>query len=351
MTGLLHRALPWRRLGLLAGLAAAGCSTPASDFVAPTSLTAESSGEAGGESGGDVDGEDDAQSTGDGDAESSSGGDGTTGGAPPPPGDYAMCPEALPEGWVLCEDFEALQDPASAFFEYQDGEGAFVLDDAGGASGRRSMRVTYRPGVEGAGYLSAAFGRNPIVFGDVPQASTDSDFQSVYWRLRVKTQAGWPGVGPGHLTSATSFASAMWNQAMNARLRSDGDNVVLLGEPTTCVQDDQVACSGYEDPAGSRGLGGLVGATPLFAAKNADRWFCVEAHVALNSPGESDGVFEFWVDGELQNGAYDLDWRGSWTDYGINLITIENLWPGGAPSELERSIDDFVISTKPIGCE
>ncbi len=286
-----------------------------------------------------------------GDAEVSTGGDATTGGAPPPSAGFAVCPESLPASWVLCEDFEHVDDPAKVFFEYQDGDGAFVLGIGDAASGERSMRTKYRSGVEGGGWLSVAIGENPVVYGDRPNAAAEDDFQAIYWRFRVKTQAGWPDVGFGHLTSATVLATSDWTQAMVARLRSDQDSVVLFADPITCVAADSVACAGYEDVAGQKGLGGLSGATPIFAAEAADQWHCVEAHVALNTVGASDGVFEFWVDGALENGAYDLDWRGTWADYGLNLVTLENLWPGGAPGDLERAVDDLVISTEPIGCD
>lgn len=290
--------------------------------------------------------------------ESSSGeGDGpeatdtSTGGPPPPSAGFSECPDPLPAAWVLCEDFEALEDPAKMFFEYQDGDGAFVIGEGDAASGERSMRTRYRTGVEGAGWLSVAIGENPAIYGDMPNAAPDGEFEAIYWRFRVKTQAGWPDVGLGHLTSASVFASAEWTQAMVARLRSDGDDVVLMAEPISCIEGDAVACAGFEDPVGQKGLGGLVGTTPIFSQAAADQWHCVEAHVALNTPGLSDGVFEFWVDGVLENGAYELDWRGGWVEYGINLVTLENLWPGGAPKDLERAVDDFVISTEPIGCD
>ncbi|MBC8073563.1 MAG: hypothetical protein IAG13_34900 [Deltaproteobacteria bacterium] len=269
----------------------------------------------------------------------------------PSPGAHALCPDALPEAWLFCEDFEDLTDPAATFFEYQDADGAFVLDEGDAASGVRTMKASYVEGVEGAGWLSVAFGRNPIVYGNSPQASADVDFQSIYWRVRVKMQEGWPDVGPGELTSATAFASKEWQQALVARLRSDGDAAVLLAEPFSCIVGDALACEGFDDADRQQQLGGLLGATPLFSADASGSWHCVEAHVALNTPGLADGTFEFWIDDELQNESHTLDWRGSWNEYGINLVTVENLWPGGAPTDLERWFDDLVISTEPIGCD
>jgi hypothetical protein len=335
-------------------LLAAACSSPAVEGIATLDPPAGSS-----------DGSSDRGTSEDesGDGGASDGEPGSTGAADegtgsdegesgaPTPGDHPSCPEPLPDAWVFCEDFETTDDPTASFFEYQDADGAFVLDEGEAASGVRAMKATYAEGVEGAGWLSVAFGHNPIVYGNSPQVAQDRDFQSIYWRMRIKMEAGWPDLGPGELTSATVFASEQWQQALVARLRSDSKDVVLLAEPITCIEDDLIACTGFDDADRQQELGGLVGATPLFSKESSGVWHCVEAHVALNTPGLADGSFEFWVDDQLQNATYELDWRGSWAEYGINLVTVQNLWPGGAPQQLERWIDDLVISTEPIGCE
>jgi hypothetical protein len=343
------------RLGLCAAplLPLASCSSPADDTPAVSGQGVESSGDRGTDDGvAESESSDfDSTSTGEDDEDDSDTTGSSTGVPPGPSAGYAECPDALPEAWVLCEDFEAIEDPTKTFFEFQDGDGAFVLGQGDAASGTRSMRTKYREGVEGSGWLSVAIGRNPVVYGDRPNAAAGGDFTEIYWRFRVKTQAGWPDIGLGHLTSATVLASSEWTQAMVARLRSDGDNVVLLAEPTTCIEGGAVSCTGFEDAMGQKHLGGLVGAMPIFSQAAADEWHCVEAHVVLNTPGLADGVFEFWVDDTLENGAYQLDWRGTWAEYGINLVTLENFWPGGAPADLERAVDDLVISTAPIGCE
>ena len=211
----------------------AGCSTPAIEGVTSLDASAESSGDSSGQGEGTADDgpgpTESGGTTGGSEGGESSGSNST--GAEPIPGDAQTCPADLPEGWLFCEDFEHLTDPAAAFFEYQGGDGAFVLDEGGAASGLRAMKATYAEGIEGAGWLSVAFGRNPIVYGNSPQVAGDGDFESIYWRVRVKMEEGWPSVGPGQLTSASSFASADWQQALVARLRSDGNDVVLLAEP------------------------------------------------------------------------------------------------------------------------
>ena len=300
---------------------------------------------------------DDGVSRGHDDHEPDSGGDETGGagddgdGSAELPPNAAPCPDPLPDGWIFCEDFEQLENPSDVFFEFQDNEGRLLVVDDEGASGSRSLRATYETGKQSAGWVSIVFGRNPIVYGARPHFAPDRDFDEIYWRLRVKMQAGWPDVGPHRLTRLTAFAHADWAQALIANLSSNGSDVTLLGEPASCVLDGLVPCSGFNDLDGLRLLSPLLGETPIFSKGMSGEWHCVEGHVKLNTPGVSDGVFEFWVDDHLEDGAYDVNWRGTWADYGLNLVSIENFWTGGAPGDLSRWVDDIVIATEPVGCD
>lgn len=342
-------------------LALSACSTTGSDDLEGEGSGLddpyeESTAGGTGSAGGDSNGEDDSPA----DYGTTSGGaatgvdEGSTGGEEPDsggaPGEFSGCPDRLPESWIFCEDFEDMVDPADVFFEYQSQDGAFVVVDDQAASGKYSMRASYRAMVEGAGWLSVAFGQNPIVTGERPQYAAASQFDEIYWRMRIRTQPGWPNVGPHKLTRLTAVADPDWSQAMVAHLWSNGDDVVLAGDAASCVVDSEIACMGFGD-ASLQSLGLLTGETPLFSDLYAGQWHCVEGHVKLNTPGAGDGVFEFWVDDELEASRSDLDWRGDWTEYGINMISIENFWTGGAPQDLDRWIDDVVISSAPIGCQ
>jgi hypothetical protein len=279
-----------------------------------------------------------------------------TGGGEPPPtsdddGTFPRCPETLPDGWVFCEDFETITDPRDVVLDYQDGGGAFVLVDGTGASGTHSMEVGYRPGLAGSGWMVVSFGGSPISIDGRPSYASDTDFDEVYWRLRVKTEPGWPNLGPGQLTRTVSFASDDWSEAVVAHLRSAGADVHLEAVPVTCVTGTDVVCAGYDDETSLESLGAMVGPTPIFSESMSGQWHCVEGHLVLNTPGAADGTLEFWIDDQLQASRSDLDLRGSWDDYAINALVIENLWPGGAPQPLRRWIDDVVISSEPIGCD
>jgi hypothetical protein len=281
--------------------------------------------------------------------------DDTSGDEPPPPtgeddGTYALCPATLPSGWVFCEDFETITDPRQVMLDYQDGGGAFRLVEGTGASGTRSMEAGYRPGIEGSGWMVVSFGDSPIATDGRPTHAPNDDLHEVYWRLRVKTEPGWPSLGPGQLTRTISFAGSDWSEAVVAHLRSAGPDVHLEAVPVTCVTGTHVSCAGYDDKASLESLGAMVGPTPIFSESMSGQWHCVEGRLVLNTPGAADGVLEFWIDDVLQASRSDLDLRGSWDDYGINALVIENLWPGGAPQALRRWIDDVVIATEPIGC-
>jgi hypothetical protein len=261
----------------------------------------------------------------------------------------ALCPSPLPTSWIFCEDFESSTALAQVFFEYNDTKGAFSRVATQGASGTHAMEASWQKGQVGAGWVSVAFGKNPIVGTNKPHYRKTETFNEIYWRLRVKHQAGWPDVGPAKLCRATAFAKSNWGQAMIAHLWS-GKNLTLMGDPASCVSGSTVNCNTYNDFANLKWIGQLPGKTQIFAKADSGNWRCVEGHVKLNSLGKKDGVFRFWIDGALENSRSDLDWRGSWSSYGLNLLSVENYWNSGATANLKRWIDDIAVATTRIGC-
>jgi hypothetical protein len=149
---------------------------------------------------------------------------------------------------------------------------------------------------------------------------------------------------------------------MIAHLWNSGTTPYLSLDPASGIgQDDRLLTTTYNDFAHLRWLGGTnaidagwsgdkQGSTRVYESSHADRWLCVEAHAKLNVPGQADGVFEFWVDGQLEARLTGLNWVGRWEEYGINAISLENYWNGGSPQENVRYRDNLVISTARIGC-
>ncbi|MCA9666524.1 MAG: hypothetical protein KC503_13075 [Myxococcales bacterium] len=257
------------------------------------------------------------------------------------------CPSPLPSGWIFCEDFESIGDPKQVFYEFNDNNGNFRVVDTEGASGTHSLQMSYKQGQIGGSWATVAFGRNPLV-NNQPSYRKTEDFTEVYWRFRIKHQQGWPDVGPAKTTRLISFAKPDWGQAMIAHLWSK--DLVLIGDPVRCATGTSVPCSGINDFGNFNWIGQLPGKTKIFSSALSGSWHCVEAHVKLNTPGQSDGVFEFWIDGQQENTRSGMNWRDSYTGYGLNAVYFENYWNGGATADLERWFDDLVIATQRIGC-
>lgn len=173
-------------------------------------------------------------------------------------------------------------------------------------------------------------------------------FDEVFWRIYVKHPANWRGGGPDKLSRATSLVPPGWRQAMISHVWSSGDALTL--DPATGVRDGRVVTTRYNDFSNLRWLGNKPASD--FALHGTDgfgRWVCVETRVKLNTPGQQDGLNQLWIDGRLEAERNGLDWRGTYQDYGINAVFLEAYWNQGSPVDQSRWIDNFVVSTKPIG--
>jgi hypothetical protein len=106
----------------------------------------------------------------------------------------------------------------------------------------------------------------------------------------------------------------------------------------------------YNDFAHLRWLGKRNGATQVYSPENREKWFCIEVHMKLNTPGMSDGLFEYWINDNREARAENLNWRGQYTTYGINAILMENYRNEPAATSQERYFDNFVVSRSRIGC-
>jgi hypothetical protein len=123
----------------------------------------------------------------------------------------------------------------------------------------------------------------------------------------------------------------------------------LCIDPATGIRDSVKVSARYNDFDHLKWLGLRNGLTPIFSTAESGRWVCAESHVKLNTSGQSNGWFELWVDGRLEASRTNLDWHGTWNQYAINAVFLENYWNTGSVKKQARWFDDFVISTHPIG--
>jgi hypothetical protein len=80
-----------------------------------------------------------------------------------------------------------------------------------------------------------------------------------------------------------------------------------------------------------------------------NRWYAVEQHVKLNTPGKKDGVLRGWIDGKPAYERTDLRFRD------VDTLRIEEVWlnfyHGGtapSPSDDHLYIDEVSVSRKPM---
>ena len=250
--------------------------------------------------------------------------------------------EEIHPNWLWCDDFE-INNLDSNYFDVYHMNGDFSVSKKEAFRGDGSLETIYRPGRVENGSLKRSFGKNPVK----EQSFESEKFQEIYWRFYVKTEKGFQG-SPNKLTRATMFTNSGWGQGMIAHLWEGGrlDPVTLINENNQAnamgINDwSQMSWIGAIDPLPGQGL---------YSASRIGEWTCVEVHVKLNTPGESDGVHEYWFNDEYQVGAHNKNFRRSYVDYGINTIFLESYWNTESPVVQSRFMDNFVISTERIGC-
>ncbi|HTT28254.1 MAG TPA: Ig-like domain-containing protein [Solirubrobacteraceae bacterium] len=261
----------------------------------------------------------------------------------------ATCANPQP-GWIWCDDFE--QNRLSSYFEVDDGGGSFTRVAGAGRNGSTGMQATYAAGQVSNGSLHLAFGKTPQSYMRPVDAGT-ALYTDVYWRFYVKYQAGWTGGMGGKMTRTLGFVSASsfnsFNYGQSYEL-SDGQLTLSIDPASGTDAAGNLVTTGYNDFAHMRYLGETLGTTPIFDASHVGQWYCLEYHVKLNTPGQSDGMFEVWINGASEISRTGLNWRGTYEAWGINAIYLENYWNSGSPQQQSRYFDDFIVSTQRVGC-
>lgn len=197
-------------------------------------------------------------------------------------------------------------------------------------------------------------GNRKVVFGDFPgnvrKVREGEQFDDIYWRIYVKHEHGWEGA-PEKMSRATSIVSVNWQQSMIAHVWS-GDNNSLTLDPARGVEEqtDHIVTTRYNDFENLSWLGNKPTSDfKISSTEESGYWILVESRAKLNTPGESDGINQLWIDGRLEAERKNLNFRGSYIQHGINAVFLESYWNSGSIKTQGRWFDNFVISTKPIG--
>lgn len=249
--------------------------------------------------------------------------------------------------WIWCEDFEV--DRQSEYFE-----GSANRESSIGVNGSTAARFTFQPGSNNGGNIKIAFGVTPNSYFK-PVDSGTRKYKEIYWRMYVFVPTGWVGNGADKLSRATVMAGDNWSQAMIAHVWSGADPgsraEYLYIDPASGTDiNGSLITTTYNDFGNLRWLGSKSSESKVFSINQFGKWQCIEARAKLNAPGASDGVFQLFVDGELEVERVQLNWVGNYQEYGINAVYFENWWGAGSPVTQSRFFDNLVISTEKIGC-
>jgi hypothetical protein len=255
--------------------------------------------------------------------------------------------------WIWCDDFES--DRTASYYEYNNASGNFVRQAGVGINGSTAMHAHYVAGAGSEfGYLHLAIGKTPSSHLRPVDAGT-ATYRELYWRVYVRYAPGWIGGGGNKLTRAVSVAKPDLSEAAFAHVWSGRDGTAganqLYIDPASGTDTiGNVLTVGYNDFAHMRWLGARGSTLTLFDSAHIGPWYCVEVHAKLNDPGSSNGVMQLYINGTLQAQDTGMNWVGDFTAYGFNVVMLENWWNSGAPQNQDRYIDNFVVSTRPIGC-
>jgi hypothetical protein len=83
-----------------------------------------------------------------------------------------------------------------------------------------------------------------------------------------------------------------------------------------------------------------------------NKWVWIEEHFVINTPGQADGILEFYVDGDLKGRHTDIPYRDSSMTRGWSTFQHTAEWGGGGgtvPATQYWWVDHTVISTTRIG--
>lgn len=265
------------------------------------------------------------------------------------------CSGTVQEELVYCDDFEA--NKMSQYYDYYSRWGRWNREFGKGL-GESSSMVAYNGfygGDQTGGvstpphgtWLKLAIGSTPDDTYYKPVGDPSTTERELYWRFYVKqhTESDGTDLSSTGLLAQVSAIGPGDIPFMRVDIQHPDQSGVLVSELYTGQFDSA------GEPSGSVLHDVLTGDTPVMHLDGAGTWHEIQVRVKLNEPGASDGVYELWVDGELEAEKTGIDWVGDYTDYGINAIQLHNVnnQPGVLGGDLEyRAFDNMMLSRKPI---
>ena len=208
----------------------------------------------------------------------------------------------------------------------------------------KALKATLKKGVNNALNVQYKFARNG---GQEPE--------EVYFRYYIRLGKDWsPDIEGGKLPGlAGTYGKSGWGMRKSdgsngwsirggfAKRPTAGDGSALLTPIGSYVYHADMRGPTGEYWGWNMGPGGLL---------ENNRWYSIEQYLKLNTPGQKDGVYRAWIDGNLVYVKTGLRLRDDST------IKIESIWMnvyhGGStppPRDMSLYIDNVIAARRYIG--
>jgi hypothetical protein len=226
-----------------------------------------------------------------------------------------------------------------------------TADHVGGAYGLRHV------GSANSAALWVGFGKLPTNMGwpafaqptgvSTTELYTDITVSFYHWTTTWSVPSGnWEG--NLKLLRLSVFAASSGAQASALHLWTDSTGTRLLVDPvrgTGALSSSTLNTTGWNDTANFAWLSASKGTctTQVYSQANIGHKFLIAVRMKLNTPGVADGLWELWIDGVKEVERTGIDWRGSYTTYGINTVHFERYWNTSGDSSDTSWFDDIQI--------
>ncbi len=308
------------------------------------------------------------------------------------PGDEPVpghdCSNPHPD-WLLCEDFESYADHVGDFegwYEASVWNSASGVDDRGrmdmdGSEVHGGSWALHMPAAESSGYRGAELEWRDCVGDEQTSPCTLEGHETLYFRAWVRFAEDhrlthhFLSIGGSQPDQFWSLGSSgcrpVGRYKMGTTVDFDDDTHETFFYTYHPAMSCSPACVDYmgidwvtENCAHCADIGmptceeelqccwGDVYRPDPAVALPVGEWFCLEMTLQANTPGENDGVMEYWVNGAPGHRVDGFLWRIVPT-LQLNRVGLQHYIESGDSDGHSNRVwfDDVVVSTRRIGCE
>ncbi len=187
------------------------------------------------------------------------------------------------------------------------------------------------------------------------EEQTGAEPEEIYFRYYIRIDDSWsPTYGGKFPGISGTYGVAGWggrpSNGTNGWSARGGFHPTIPGDANPLADTVPVGHYVYHADQGTQWGDNVLWQDGYLGYLEKDRWYSIEQHLVLNSPGVNDGILETWVDGRLAYRETDWRWRDT-SDLKIEQIWM-NVYHGGTavPDEdISLYIDNIVIAASYIG--